>query len=117
MPAEAWLSIGTSVAVMDIVETRGASYGLLAGGEGAVFASHLVPVDAPPEVLADLARQHHLPVPPPRTQLPGIDLIMAADALGDALYGRPGRVGFFPKVGFDGIQGQRPGRDGLGGLD
>ncbi|MEO8669037.1 MAG: NlpC/P60 family protein [Bauldia sp.] len=49
LPAEASLSIGARVAVTDFVETRGASYGLLAGGEGALFASHLALVDAPPE--------------------------------------------------------------------
>lgn len=48
-PHLAALSLGSAVTVTGTAETRGTSYALLAGGEGATIARHLVPVTAPPE--------------------------------------------------------------------
>ncbi|SDB56096.1 C40 family peptidase [Bauldia litoralis] len=49
LPATAWLSLGSAITLGGEVETRGTSFRLLAGGEGAVVARHLVSVDAPAE--------------------------------------------------------------------
>ena len=49
LPALAALSLGSGVAVAGETETRGTRFGLLAGGEGAIVARHLAPVEAPPE--------------------------------------------------------------------
>ncbi len=49
LPARACLSLGSRLALAGTAETRGTTYRLLAGGEGAVVARHVVPVDAPPE--------------------------------------------------------------------
>lgn len=49
LPPRSVLSIGSRLALADTVVTRGTAYRLLAGGEGAVVAVHVAPVDAPPE--------------------------------------------------------------------
>ncbi len=49
LPATAWLSLGSAIALGDEVETRGTRFRLLAGGAGAVVAAHVAPLDAPPE--------------------------------------------------------------------
>jgi cell wall-associated NlpC family hydrolase len=50
LPALTWLSFLSQVALTDeAVETRGTRFRLLAGGEGAVVASHVSAVDDPPE--------------------------------------------------------------------
>ena len=48
LPAEGFLSIGSRLSLDREVETRGTLYRTLAGGEGAVVAAHVVPIDAPP---------------------------------------------------------------------
>ncbi len=48
LPARGFLSLGASLALDGETETRGTLYRLLAGGEGAVVAMHVEPVDAPP---------------------------------------------------------------------
>jgi len=48
LPANGFLSLGAAVNLADEVETRGTLYRLLAGGQGAVVAAHVEPVDAPP---------------------------------------------------------------------
>ena len=48
LPAQGYLSLGAAVSLAGEVETRGTLYRLLAGGEGAVVAAHVEPVDAPP---------------------------------------------------------------------
>ncbi len=49
LPAGACFSLGVRLALGDTVETRGTAYRLLEGGEGAVVAAHVAPLDAPPE--------------------------------------------------------------------
>jgi len=49
LPPTAALSIGSRIALGDTVETRGTLYRLVAGGTKAVVASHVAPLDAPPE--------------------------------------------------------------------
>src|ERR1700736_2485860 len=49
LPPRSVLSIGSRLALAGEVVTRGTPYRLLAGGEGAVVAVHVAPVDAPPE--------------------------------------------------------------------
>jgi cell wall-associated NlpC family hydrolase len=49
LPARACLSLGARLALSGTAETRGTTYRLLAGGEGAVVAAHVTPLDAPPE--------------------------------------------------------------------
>ncbi len=49
LPASTSLSLGARLALAGEAETRGTHYRLLTGGEGAVVAAHVVPVDAPPE--------------------------------------------------------------------
>ena len=49
LPARACLSLGARLSLAGAVETRGTAYRLLAGGEGAVVAVHVAPLDAPPE--------------------------------------------------------------------
>jgi len=49
LPPRSVLSIASRLALADEVVTRGTSYRLLAGGEGAVVAVHVAPIDAPPE--------------------------------------------------------------------
>jgi cell wall-associated NlpC family hydrolase len=49
LPASACLSLGSRLALTEAVTTRGTTYRLLAGGEGAVAEAHVVPLDAPPE--------------------------------------------------------------------
>lgn len=49
LPALTWLSFGSQLALTgDEMETRGTHFRVLADGAGAVVASHVVPVDAPP---------------------------------------------------------------------
>ena len=50
LPARACLSLGCRLALAGTAETRGTAYRLLAGGEGAVVAAHVAPLDAPPEI-------------------------------------------------------------------
>ena len=49
LPAGACFSLGARLALTGEAETRGTAYRLLAGGEGAVVAAHVAPLDAPPE--------------------------------------------------------------------
>jgi cell wall-associated NlpC family hydrolase len=49
LPARECLSLGCRLALAGEAETRGTAYRLLAGGEGAVVAAHVVPRNAPPE--------------------------------------------------------------------
>ena len=49
LPPRASLSIGSRLALAGEATTRGTLYRLLAGGEGAVAAVHVGPIDAPPE--------------------------------------------------------------------
>ncbi len=49
LPARACLSLGARLALAGTTETRGTTYRLLAGGEGAVVAAHVAPLEAPPE--------------------------------------------------------------------
>jgi cell wall-associated NlpC family hydrolase len=49
LPARACLSLGCRLALAGAVETRGTTYRLLEGGEGAVAAAHVAPLEAPPE--------------------------------------------------------------------
>ena len=49
LPARACFSLGARLALAGTAETRGTTYRLLAGGEGAVVAAHVAPLDAPPE--------------------------------------------------------------------
>ena len=50
LPAgDAALPLGSRVALGDTVETRGTLFRLVAGGTKAVVASHVAPLDAPPE--------------------------------------------------------------------
>ena len=49
LPASACLSLGARLPLAGEAETRGTSYRLLAGGEGAVVHVHVVPLDAPAE--------------------------------------------------------------------
>jgi cell wall-associated NlpC family hydrolase len=49
LPPRSVLSIGSRLALADEVVTRGTPYRLLAGGEGALVAVHVAPIDAPPE--------------------------------------------------------------------
>ena len=49
LPARACFSLGARLALAGEAETRGTRYRLLAGGEGAVVATHVAPVAAPPE--------------------------------------------------------------------
>ena len=49
LPARACFSLGARLALAGTVETRGTTYRLLAGGEGAVVAAHVAPLYAPPE--------------------------------------------------------------------
>lgn len=48
LPAVSALSIGSRVALGEAVETRGTRFLKLVGGEGAVAAIHVAPLDAPP---------------------------------------------------------------------
>jgi len=48
-PALGALSFGSRVALSGEAVTRGTLYRRLAGGEGAVVAAHVTPIDAPPE--------------------------------------------------------------------
>lgn len=43
------LSLGSRLALGDLVEVRGTAYRLVTGGGGAVIADHVVPLDAAPE--------------------------------------------------------------------
>ena len=49
LPAIAALSLGSTITLAGEAETRGTRFGLLTGGEGAVFLGHVDPIDAPPE--------------------------------------------------------------------
>jgi hypothetical protein len=49
LPVDGWLSLGARLALDHEVETRGTRFRLLAGGEGAIVAAHVAPIDAPPE--------------------------------------------------------------------
>lgn len=49
LPVLACLSLASRLALAGTAETRGTTYRLLAGGEGAVVETHVVPVAAPPE--------------------------------------------------------------------
>jgi hypothetical protein len=49
LPPMTALSFGSAVALAGSAETRGTLYRLLHGGEGAIVATHAVPIDAPPE--------------------------------------------------------------------
>lgn len=49
LPARACLSFGARLALAGEVETRGVTYRLLEGGEGAVVGPHVAPLDAPSE--------------------------------------------------------------------
>jgi cell wall-associated NlpC family hydrolase len=49
LPARSCLSLGARLALAGTAETRGTSYRLLAGGEGAVAAAHVAPLSAPAE--------------------------------------------------------------------
>ena len=49
LPAIAALSLGRTITLAGEAETRGTRFGLLTGGEGAVFLGHVDPIDAPPE--------------------------------------------------------------------
>jgi len=50
LPALGALSMGSRVAISDEITKRGTRYGVLAGGEGAVIASHFTLIDEPGEV-------------------------------------------------------------------
>ncbi|MCB1498313.1 MAG: C40 family peptidase [Bauldia sp.] len=49
LPPTASLTLGSRVALGEEVETRGMPFRLLAGGSKALIASHVLPIDAPPE--------------------------------------------------------------------
>ncbi len=49
LPARTSLSLCARLALAGEAETRGTAYRILAGGEGAVVAAHVVPLEAPPE--------------------------------------------------------------------
>lgn len=49
LPPAASLSLGSRLALGETVETRGTRFRLVAGGARAVVASHVAPLDAPPE--------------------------------------------------------------------
>ena len=49
LPPTASLTLGSRIALGEEVETRGTLFRLVAGGSKAVVASHVAPLDAPPE--------------------------------------------------------------------
>lgn len=50
LPASGWLSLGSRIALgAGEIETRGTVFRPMAGDEGAVVASHVAPLEAPPE--------------------------------------------------------------------
>jgi cell wall-associated NlpC family hydrolase len=62
-PALGALSFGSRVALADETETRGTLYRHLAGGEGAVVAAHVAPVDASPETDFVAVAEHFVETP------------------------------------------------------